>query len=550
MKKILSITLFIFFTGLSFASVELSGDYQVRRGDSVYKIATNVFHIPWSDVRPEMRKKSMIHPGQKFILSDLLDLTKVKIWKNFGTNPFKKFQASSKKQLKRDKRALEILGLNKKEVKEVMEKHQKFINKKSQEFRWGIIKTGDRFSKVLFGNFYIWRNVKVEWRGKCQAARIYQTSEGNQVWYPITCGNWAIKKKVKKVFALRPPPIPPVPPPPLIGRERIQGILLAQYREYKWDWDSTWGGFDESYRDGNHVRGWWQTSTLYPFILDDRDGNQWSFGLSNTIRRWKGATGEDDPFHYKGDVNIWALAGRFRDTERKWEVLARTGIGQRKDVGYLVNEWGRYDAEQNVDLFNFYTSAEYNGRYNEVLLSKVRGSTEIELAYNQEKQDFWTDQWDGRQPRDGHPDDKGMYSGALYADLLNLYKKDLQVWSEARTTYYPEGYKWGNSIRVGLNLFNDSFKVGVGYTLWNDPNADSTGFYAEISPYQIWHRIFGYDDDSADERFGSIKQEEKESEIINLLGGSKVRKPKPKKKFSQQKQKEKEIMEILTDVNV
>lgn len=517
-KTIIPVILFVFITGISLASINSGGKYLVKRGDSIYKIATKVFHIPWGDIRPEMRKKETIHPGQKFALSDLLDITQEKVWKNFNVKPFKKFPGHPEKQLKRDAKGLEILGLNKKEIREVMEKHQRFINKESQDFRWGIIKTGDRFSKVLFGNFYIWRNVKVEWKGKCQAARIYQTSEGNQVWYPITCGNWALKKKQKKkIFALRPPPVPPMPPPPFIGEEKIQGILLAQYQKYRWDWDSTWGGFDERYQDGNRVRGWWQTSTLYPVVFDDRDGNQWSFGLSNTIRRWKGATGEADPFHYKGDVDIWALAGRFRDPERKWEILGRAGIGQRKDIGYLTNKWGRYDAEQNVDIFNFYASAENNSRYGKVLFPKIRGSAEIELAYNAEKQDFWTDQWDGRQSRSGRSDDKGMYSGALYADILSVYQKDFEIYGEARTTYYPEGYKWGNSIRGGLNLFNNSVKIGIGYTLWNNPNADSVGYYAEVNLYSAFCRIFGYHDDSADERFGNVKQKEKEEEIFKLL---------------------------------
>ena len=557
-KKIV-LMLLIFFTGLSFASSDKGKIYSVRGGNSIYQIATNVFHIPWGDVRPEMRKKKLIHPGDKFVLKDFLDISKVKTWKSFGTNPFKRFSVNFKKQLERDRKGLEILGFSKKEIDEIMEKHQKFFsNKRSEEFRWDTIKTGDKFSKILFGDFYIWRNVKIEWGQKCQAARIYTTSEGNQVWYLITCGNWALKEKENKTFALRPPPVPPVPPPPPMIRMKIQQrVLLAQYQEYKWDWDwdSTLGGFDESYRDGNHVRGWWQTSTFYPLVIDDRDGNQWSFGLSNTMRKWKGATGEDNPFHYRGDVDIWSLAGRFRDTERKWEVLARAGIGQRKDVGYLTNKWGRYDAEQNVNLFSFYGSAENNERYNKVLFSKIRGSAEIELAYNQEKQDFWTDKWDGRQPRDGQIDDKTMYSGALYADILSFHKKDIQLYGEARTAYYLEGYKWGNSIRGGLNFFNNSFKIGIGYTLWNSPHADSVGFYAETNLYNLYHRIFGYHDDSASDRFGNIKQKEKESEILNLLGGSKIRqkirkRSKPRKKLSKQKQKEKEMLEILMDVKV
>lgn len=523
MKKKIIFAFIIFFTGLSFAS-DSGKTYLVKRGDSVYRIATKIFHIPWGDVKPEMRTENIIYPGQKFALSDLLDLTKEKTWKNYNVKPFKKFSARSQKQLKRDKKGLEILRLNKQEIKEVMERHRKAVNGSQKGFRWDEIKTGDKFKSILFGNFLLWRNVKVDWGGKCQAARVYNLS-GKEVWYPVTCGNWIVKKVKKKKFALRPPPIPPIPPPPPICRVSIQKALLAQYQQYRWDWDSTWGGFREHYDDGNDVKGWWQTSVWYPIMFDDSDGNQWSFGLAYTTRRWKGETGEADPFHYKGYVDIGYLAGRFRDTERKWEVLARAGLGQRDDIGCLTNKWGRYDAEQESNLFSFYTSAEYNGRYEKMFFPKIRGSAEIELAYNEEKKDFWTDQWNGRQPRYGHADNKDMYSGALYADILNLYNKDFQIWGEARTTYYPEGYKWGNSIRGGLNLFNDSFKIGIGYTLWNNPNPDSFGWYAETNLYNAYHRIFGYDDDSIDARFQKIRQKEKEKEILNLLGG-KREKPK------------------------
>jgi len=526
-KKKIAIALIVFFTGLSFASSESGKTYMVKKGDSVYRIAAEVFRIPWGDVRPEMRKENIIYPGQKFSLSDFLDLSEEKIWKSYNVKPFKKFSAKSEKQLERDRKGLEILGLNEKEIKEVMKKHTEAVNGSQEGFRWDRIETGDKFEQILFGEFLLWRNVRVDWKGKCQAARVYGISSGKEVWYPVTCGNWTVKK-VKK-FALRPPPIPPIPPPPPVGRIAIQKILLAQYQHYRWDWDSTWGGFNEQYDDGNHVKGWWQTTAWYPLIIDDMDGNQWSFGLAYTTRRWQGATGEADPFHYKGYVDIGYLAGRFRDTDRKWEVLARAGIGQRDDIGYLTNKWGRYDAEQQSDLFSFYTSAEYNGRYDKMFLSKIRGSAEIELAYNEEKSDFWTDQWSGRQPRDGRADDKNMYSAALYADILNLYNKDFQIWGEARTTYYPEGYKWGNSIRGGFNFFNDSFKVGIGYTLWNNPNANSRGWYAELSPYQIWHRIFGYVEDSADARFQKIEQEKKEKEILDLLGGASEKKPKKTK---------------------
>ena len=87
-KTIIPVILFVFITGISLASINSGGKYLVKRGDSIYKIATKVFHIPWGDIRPEMRKKETIHPGQKFALSDLLDITQEKVWKNFNVKPF------------------------------------------------------------------------------------------------------------------------------------------------------------------------------------------------------------------------------------------------------------------------------------------------------------------------------------------------------------------------------------------------------------------------------------------------------------------------------
>ncbi len=97
--------LFIFFAGVSLASIDFGKKYCVKKGDSIYRIATKVFHIPWNDVRPEMRIESIIHPGQQFTLSDLLDLTKEKIWKNLTLNLSKISSKLSETVRKRQKRS-------------------------------------------------------------------------------------------------------------------------------------------------------------------------------------------------------------------------------------------------------------------------------------------------------------------------------------------------------------------------------------------------------------------------------------------------------------
>ena len=64
MKKKIAIALIVFFTGLSFASSESGKTYMVKKGDSVYRIAVEVFRIPWGDVRPEMRKEISSIPAR------------------------------------------------------------------------------------------------------------------------------------------------------------------------------------------------------------------------------------------------------------------------------------------------------------------------------------------------------------------------------------------------------------------------------------------------------------------------------------------------------
>jgi len=518
MKRIL-LSVLVFFTIVNLASANQAGDkiYVVKKGDSIYRIATKVFYIPWGKVRKEARERNSIFPNQKIHLNDLLDINVKSVWKDFNRNPFKRFPAISEEQLYRDIQGLRILGLTREETEKIISTHIKALEKSQEGFHWDTIGENDEFTKMLFGKeFYLWLNVVVGWKGKKQAARVYPLDDGRELWYPIYCGNWAIKQK-KKIAFLPPPPIPPLPPPPpffLAGGSEIP----TKAKKHKWDWDSTWGGFSEKYSDGNKVNGWWQSSTLYPILFEDFDGNQWAFGLNYTTRDWSGETGESDPFHYKGSANIWSLAGRFRDQKKDWEVLGRAGLGQRKDEGYLNNQWGQYSMEQETDIMNFYSSAEYNGRADEKWFSKIRVSGEVEVDMDHQKNDYWTDEWDGQQPLNGSPDPKDSYNLAIYTDIVN-FNRDFQIWGEARETYYSENSKLGTGVRIGPSFFNGSIKIGVGYTDWQSSkgSTSSTGFYGEISFYNLYHRIFGYEDQEKKIIPLSIDQEKIEAETLELF---------------------------------
>jgi len=361
--------LFIFFAGVSLASIDFGKKYCVKKGDSIYRIATKVFHIPWNDVRPEMRIESIIHPGQQFTLSDLLDLTKEKIWKKFNVKPFKKFQASSQKQLERDRKGLEILGLNKEEIDEVIEKHKKALHGSREGFLWDVIGTGDTFTKVLFGNFYIWRNVKVNWGNKYQPVWIYETSSGTKVWYPRDCGNWAIKKKVKfpsvpvfksqSDFPLVPvfktqtelPPVPvfksqsEFPPVPVFeGQAEKEDIIGDQFDLYM-------GGGIYNSVHYNHVSGQygWAKARWRPIKVK----------LSKTIDLGLGVfgfgalgSGSDDQYGYWW--NQWNLGLTAKLIGKSWDADF--------DYGLLGRLWNKgaidlYRSEQIDDLnFRFFSA--------------------------------------------------------------------------------------------------------------------------------------------------------------------------------------------------
>jgi len=406
-----------------------------------------------------------------------------------------------------------------------------------------------------------WTEVRTKERleGKSAIIKIDEKYAMRATWAREQCNNLYLQllkkakkdKKVVRIFDFPPPPRvgllsllpPPLPPPlPPIIKKELRESLLAVYGEigYRWDWDSTWGAFDEHYHDGNDVRGWWQTSVFYPAVFDDLDGNEWSFGIALSTRDWKGETGDADPFNYEGDMDFWSLVGRYRDPEHKLEVVGRAGLGKRTDVGYSVNQFGRYDTTQWTDIFNFYTSTEYNR--DKSLFSKVRGSFELEKDIGHQKADFWTDQWSGRVAQNGPPDNKDAYHLSLYADVYSFDDaKTVQVWTEGRTSYYDEQERLWGGIKGGLSFFNSSFKVGAGAGLVkrSDFRTGFDGLYAEMSFYALYHEIFGYDDQYKGFRF--VNQGASETEILRILGV----KGDATLRVDRQSKKEQEILDIL-----
>lgn len=195
MKKTIFILLALFLASLvNINLASAKGDemiYLVKKGDSIWKIAKEVFNVPWSEVKPEAKKRHLIYPGDQIILNDLLATEET----------VKKQPIISENQLRRDKKGLQALGLSEPEAEKIILTHiLSVIWKKQTGFQWGIIRSGDKFAKILSGNLSIRQNAAMVWKDvkRLEAARVYTLSDGRQLWYPLISGKWSIKKKVFK----------------------------------------------------------------------------------------------------------------------------------------------------------------------------------------------------------------------------------------------------------------------------------------------------------------------------------------------------------------
>jgi len=432
MKK-MAVLFVLFFTiaiiNLAFAN-QIGMVYVVEKGDNIYIIATKIFHLPWGAIKSDIRKRKIIHPGDKITLSDLIDVNLKKKWQKPNSTPFKKFPAHSEKQLTRDKKGLEILGLNEKQIKEVMEKHRKAVKGSQEGFHWGIIKTGDEFKKILFGDFYIWHNVVINWKNTLmteQVARVYDINN-IEIWYPVACGNWAIK--TKKVVSLSVVPVfksqaefPPVPvfksqaefPPVPVYESRVQerDIIGDEFDLYMG------GGIYESVHY-SHTSGQygWAKGRWRPIKVK----------LSKTIDLGLGifgfgglGSGSDDQYGYWW--NQWNLGLTAKLIGKSWDADF--------DYGLLGRLWNKgaidlYKSEQ-IDSLNFrFFSAHGNFYGRRDKGKKWFPKTEINFEGRWPRNISHERSWDGNR-LEPDPDDnrnvelmltQGIYDFKLSDDLM------------------------------------------------------------------------------------------------------------------------------------
>lgn len=116
-------------------------------------------------------------------------------WTKPGANPLRPYLKTEADHAK----AVALLGLKADEIEEL---RGLIAGQQSEIIK---LQKGDRFDRMLFGNFRVATNVTVAFEaGENRFATMYTLSNGKRVYKPNICDNWAVNKPLPK---------PAVPPP-------------------------------------------------------------------------------------------------------------------------------------------------------------------------------------------------------------------------------------------------------------------------------------------------------------------------------------------------
>ena len=288
------------------------------------------------------------------------------IWKKTGINPFRKgSEAYSEKQLKRDIKGLIAMDLDQKIVESIISDHRTKNN-----FQWKKIKTGDTFEKMIFGDYVIWQEVVVGFsKNKVLAAKVYAINDQYELWYPLICGNWSIKKIFKPIVMGLPPvpvftqtklelPTVPVftqkklglPPVPVFKQPQKElpsvPVFIGKKVKNPCGFDLYVGGgiyetdrwLNKNNKDYHHS-GWyaWTKARYRPYGFEVTDRISACFGAFAF-----GAIGSGDDEGYDYNWKKWSIGPS----------LKLIGYKDHWDADFDLGLWGQHVSKGNIDLYN------------------------------------------------------------------------------------------------------------------------------------------------------------------------------------------------------
>lgn len=343
MKRLFVAAILISFFMASAVSAET---YKVRSGDTLSKIAQKFSGVSWKNIfeanRGQIPNPNIIRIGQNLIIpvnnASIQVKSGPKYWKNPGGDPFGP---------QRDKaKAIMMFSLPDEVKKEAIRK----LQEKDQDFF--IIKSGDKFEEMFFGDYKKWTDVIVAWQGTEKGRRV-SVEHGDKIYhiaFPFVCHNisWWMETRPSQILVSTPTPTVPEPVPEspsdtVVTEEPID--IVVEEPKYGMDYDIyAWAGRFEALKGDGYSNFYGGKANLW-YLIHPTSFGILKHGLSTTFNGWDGKSNDRFSFHGKryslGPIISWVR----EDTS---ETSLSVQFGRQKDAGHTADDY--YKQTQRTDI--------------------------------------------------------------------------------------------------------------------------------------------------------------------------------------------------------
>ncbi|MBI4779629.1 LysM peptidoglycan-binding domain-containing protein [Candidatus Falkowbacteria bacterium] len=478
-QRILQVVAFALVLAAASAGAET---YAVRKGDCLSKIAVR-HDLRWRKLyeanRQIIKNPDLIFPGQILTIpTSTTIVAKTAVAEKHQAviadeyTPLNDLGQHAFGQKRDGIKAIKMFSLPQ-EVKQLF-----IVKVQKGEFEFSSLKSairsGDKFSEMVFGNYKITKNKIASWDvGHLEPARLYQVEfEGliYSLYDPLKCRNlaWRAEKPKKRLLILLiPPPVEPLspavqPPPPLPPEQPItepeEKVCCRP------DVDISVGAFADIHQSGNNPHGFWGVGNFYLCSIKDGDKIH-SFGVTVEGNYWSGITGDD--YNYFG--RRYAIGPTYRLLSPNTEFQFRVGMGEVDDWGFIdPNEFGRYKSDQTSKIITAYTGYE-KSRTGSPWFNRMRYYASMDYDINQNKTDKWMDRETGTWPLDGEASDKTMFSAGIDGSVYKL-NETVSLAGGASVTHYKEGSMTGLRVSPGVDFYGSGNLIGgarINPTYWS-----------------------------------------------------------------------------------
>jgi len=483
----------LLFIAILCGSLAEAGTYKVQKGDCLSRIAPR-FGTTWQKLAADNNLNSpyVIYAGQELQVPTAtnLDSQQAYHWRNPGSMPFGRrdwTKAIKSFDLPDEVKSAIMNKLDSAFYKAEFDQDPKW---QDDAFEWTVIKPGDVFHQMVFGDYRIKNNVVADWSSdKAVAARMFTVEVGGEKYYffePLVCRNWSWRTDALQPQIGEAKPrmkmLLPLPPSPFVEDAQVAEVVNPMPTEDKNPIVEQWidkasqiinrtemsvGGGREWGVDGGQTDYWWGNLNFFPGGLEIPP----EAFLKGIALQADGFAGQSsDGFNYSG--SYFGIGGVFKKASPNVVNEFKVTVGKREDFGDISSNAGTYEDHQETKMLRLFASRENKSNHEHWFpRSLVYGDVGLDIGH--EKSATWTDA-SGQYPITVEPGDKTFYR--LGADLdiwQNNKSKELVFRTGGVLSHRLENSNTGLQIKAGA-VYKEILEVFVSATD-NNVDADSRG---------------------------------------------------------------------------